>query len=85
MMFKPLTPRLRQIPPRKSAVLSILDVGASKIVCLIARLTPIERSHASRGRTHRDALIFWRIYQSAKANRLKPILQIPIVRRKSRR
>ena len=34
-------------------MLSILDVGASKIVCLIARLTPIDRAHASRGRTHR--------------------------------
>ena len=53
MTFKPLTPRLRQIPPRKSAVLSVLDVGASKIVCLIARLTPMERSDSLRGRTHR--------------------------------
>jgi cell division protein FtsA len=51
MMFKPLTPRLRQIPPRKSAVLSVLDVGASKIVCLIARLTPV--TDGPRGRTHR--------------------------------
>jgi len=53
MSFKPLTPRLRQIPPRKSAVLSVLDVGASKIVCLIARLTPMEPSGSLRGRTHR--------------------------------
>lgn len=53
MTFKPLTPRLRQIPPRKSAVLSVLDVGASKIVCLIARLTPMETGGALRGRTHR--------------------------------
>jgi cell division protein FtsA len=53
MSFKPLTPRLRQIPPRKSAVLSVLDVGASKIVCLIARLTPMIASDSLRGRTHR--------------------------------
>ncbi|HLH51480.1 MAG TPA: cell division protein FtsA [Roseiarcus sp.] len=53
MSFKPLTPRLRQIPPRKSAVLSVLDVGASKIVCLIARLTPMAASDSLRGRTHR--------------------------------
>ncbi|MFZ0204772.1 MAG: cell division protein FtsA, partial [Roseiarcus sp.] len=53
MMFKPLTPRLRQMPAHKSAVLSVLDVGASKIVCLIARLTPLERSDSSSGRTHR--------------------------------
>ena len=31
----------------------MLDVGASKIVCLIARLTPMEPSEALRGRTHR--------------------------------
>jgi cell division protein FtsA len=53
MTFRPLTPRLRPIPPRKSAVLAVLDVGASKIVCLIARLTPMERSDSLRGRTHR--------------------------------
>ena len=53
MTFRPLTPRLRPIPARKSAVLAVLDVGASKIVCLIARLTPMERSESLRGRTHR--------------------------------
>jgi cell division protein FtsA len=53
MTFRPLTPRLRPLPPRKTAVLAVLDVGASKIVCLIARLTPMERSDSLRGRTHR--------------------------------
>ncbi len=53
MSFKPLTPRMRQIPSRKSAVLSVLDVGASKVVCLIARLTPMERSDTLPERTHR--------------------------------
>ena len=53
MSFRPLPPRMRQIPARKSAILSVLDVGASKIVCLIARLTPMEPSSALRGRTHR--------------------------------
>ena len=52
-MSKPFAPRMRQIPARKSALLSVLDVGASKIVCLIARLTPMEPSEALRGRTHR--------------------------------
>jgi len=50
---RPLTPRMRQIPPRRSAVLSVLDVGASKIVCLIARLTPLSANGETRGRTHR--------------------------------
>src|SRR4051812_44197143 len=53
MSFKPLTPRLRQIPPRRSAVLSVVDIGASKVVCLIARLTPMERADTLRARTHR--------------------------------
>ena len=46
MSFRALPPRMRQLPPRKSAVLSVLDVGASKIVCLIARLTPMQPSDA---------------------------------------
>jgi cell division protein FtsA len=48
---------MRQIPARKSAILSVLDVGASKIVCLIARLTPMEPSDALRGRTHRCKIL----------------------------
>ena len=53
MSFRALPPRMRQLPARKSAILSVLDVGASKIVCLIARLTPMQPSDALRGRTHR--------------------------------
>jgi len=53
MTFRPLTPRMRQLPPKKSAVLSVLDVGASKVVSLIARLTPTSRSEALPDRTHR--------------------------------
>ncbi len=48
-----LAPRLRPLSPRKSAVLSVLDVGGSKIVCLIARLLPMEPGATLRGRTHR--------------------------------
>ncbi len=57
MSFKPLTPRMRQIPPRKSAVLSILDVGASKVVCLIAKLTPVALSEGKSSRTHRTKVL----------------------------
>ena len=46
------TPRLRPLSARKSAILSVLDVGTSKIVCLIARLMPMEASSTLRGRTH---------------------------------
>ena len=43
---------MRPLSARKSAILSVLDVGTSKIVCLIARLQPMEASTTLRGRTH---------------------------------
>jgi cell division protein FtsA len=53
MMPGPFTPRIKPIPPRKSAILSVLDVGTSKVVCLIARLAPADPNESLRGRTHR--------------------------------
>src|ERR1700719_1286289 len=53
MNSKVLPPRLPSLPVRKSAVLSVLDIGTSKIVCLVARLTPSDPSEPLRGRTHR--------------------------------
>ncbi len=52
-MSASLAPRLKPLHPRKSAVLSVLDVGGSKVVCLIARLVPMEAGASLRGRTHR--------------------------------
>ncbi len=37
---------------RRSTVVSVLDVGSSKVACLIARLTPTVPGEALRGRTH---------------------------------
>jgi cell division protein FtsA len=48
-----LAPRLRPLHPRKSTVLAVLDVGGAKVVCLIARLQPMEAGGALRGRSHR--------------------------------
>src|ERR1700724_3303415 len=53
MNSKVLPPRLPSLPVRKSAVLSVLDIGTSKIVSLVARLTPSDSSEPLRGRTHR--------------------------------
>lgn len=50
-------PRLRPLSERKSAILSVLDVGTSKIVCLIARLNPGASSQSLRGRTHRCRIL----------------------------
>lgn len=52
-----LTPRIRPVPPNKTAILSALDVGTSKVVCLIARLDPIEGSDILSGRTHRMRIL----------------------------
>ena len=46
-------PRMRSLSTRRSAILSVLDVGTSKVVCLIARLMPAQPSEMLRGRTHR--------------------------------
>ncbi len=53
MRSSTMIPRIRPIWPHKTAILSALDVGTSKVVCLIARLDPIEGSAALSGRTHK--------------------------------
>ncbi len=52
MSSRHATPRMRPLSSRKSAILSVLDVGTSKVACLIARLAPAEASDTLRGRTH---------------------------------
>ena len=52
-----MPPRMRPLSARRSAILSVLDVGTTKIVCLIARLQPIEPSEMLRGRTHRCRIL----------------------------
>ncbi|MCW6511112.1 cell division protein FtsA [Lichenifustis flavocetrariae] len=48
---------MRPISARKSTILCVLDIGSSKIVCLIARLAPMEASDMLRGRTHRCRIL----------------------------
>lgn len=52
-----VTPRIRPVPPNKSVILSALDVGTSKVVCLIARLDPIPENDVLSGRTHRMRIL----------------------------
>jgi cell division protein FtsA len=52
-----MPPRMRPLSSRKTAIISVLDVGTTKIVCLIARLQPIEPSEMLRGRTHRCRIL----------------------------
>ncbi|MFY9289878.1 MAG: cell division protein FtsA [Methylorubrum rhodinum] len=52
-----LTPRLKPLSARRSATLSVLDIGTSKVVCLIAELQPAEAVSTLRGRTHLARII----------------------------
>ncbi|MBV1706430.1 MAG: cell division protein FtsA [Hyphomicrobiales bacterium] len=45
-------PRLKSLSPRRSATISVLDIGTSKVVCLVAKLVPAPPSETLRGRTH---------------------------------
>lgn len=38
--------------PRRSTLVSVLDIGSTKMCCLIAQMRPHEHSQALRGRTH---------------------------------
>ena len=45
-------PRMRPLPQRRSAIVSVLDIGSTKICCMIARLKPRETAESLPGRTH---------------------------------
>ena len=45
---------------RRPAIVSVLDIGSTKICCLVGRLTPAAPGEALRGRTHTiEVLGFW--------------------------
>jgi cell division protein FtsA len=47
-----VTPKMKPISPRRSVVAAALDVGSSKIVCLIARLRPHAPQQVLQRRSH---------------------------------
>jgi cell division protein FtsA len=47
-----LTPKMKPVSPRRAAVVAALDVGTSKIVCMIARLEPQPPQEVLRRRSH---------------------------------
>jgi cell division protein FtsA len=47
-----VTPKMKPISPKRSALVAALDVGTSKIVCLVARLKPHPPQEVLRRRTH---------------------------------
>ncbi|HSY57747.1 MAG TPA: cell division protein FtsA, partial [Bradyrhizobium sp.] len=51
------TPKTRPMSGKRTALVASLDIGTSKIACMIARLKPCPPSDALRGRTHAVELI----------------------------
>lgn len=47
-----VTPKMKPVSPRRAAVVAALDVGTSKIVCMIARLKPQTPQEVLRRRSH---------------------------------
>jgi cell division protein FtsA len=47
-----LTPKMKPVSPKRAAVVAALDVGTSKVVCLIARLEPQGPQDVLRRRSH---------------------------------
>jgi cell division protein FtsA len=47
-----LAPKMKRLSPRRSALVAALDVGTSKITCLIGRLRPREPDDVLRYRSH---------------------------------
>jgi cell division protein FtsA len=47
-----LTPKMRPIAPRRSALVAALDIGSSKVACLIARLRPHPPQQVLTRRSH---------------------------------
>ena len=58
------TPKTRPMPQKRTALAASLDIGTSKIACMIARLTPCPPSDALRGRSHAVELIGYSQIQS---------------------
>jgi cell division protein FtsA len=59
-----LTPKTRPMAHKRTALVASLDIGTSKIACMIARLKPSPPSEALRGRTHAVELIGYSQIQS---------------------
>ncbi|HVZ51752.1 MAG TPA: cell division protein FtsA [Pseudolabrys sp.] len=47
-----LTPKMKPVSPKRAAVVAGLDIGTSKIVCMIARLVPQAPQDVLRRRSH---------------------------------
>ena len=58
------TPKTRPMAQKRTALVASLDIGTSKIACMIARLKPCPPNEALRGRSHAVELIGYSQIQS---------------------
>jgi cell division protein FtsA len=58
------TPKTRPMLQKRTALVASLDIGTSKVACMIARLKPCPTSDALRGRSHAIELIGYSQIQS---------------------
>ena len=58
------TPKTRPMSNKRAALVACLDIGTSKIACMIARLKPCPPKDALRGRSHAVELIGYSQIQS---------------------
>ena len=47
-----LTPKMKPVAAKRAATIAVLDVGTSKIACLIGRLRPQSPQDTITGRSH---------------------------------
>ena len=45
------------VPARRKGIVTVLDVGSSKVCCIVARLRPADEGQLLRGRTHNIQVI----------------------------
>lgn len=50
-------PRMKPLSMKRPTVVSVLDIGSSKVCCLIAKLKPREESAVLPGRTHKIEVV----------------------------
>lgn len=58
------TPKTRVLARNRTALVAALDIGTSKVACLIARLKPAAPGEALRGRSHTAELLGHSVIQS---------------------
>lgn len=52
MMTEAMTARLKPVQPGRTTLVAVLDIGSTKICCVIARLVPRAEGKSLKGRTH---------------------------------